>query len=536
VRIDIAIVPVVGPATTVATIAIAAVIPPAAAVATAITAARIAPATAIAATVATAVDVDVVEVVIAADGVANVVTNTIPNPVANIVAKAIANTGTIPADTGPARPITGTVAWAIRPVAPETGSITTKPWSITADARPIATDAGTITADPRPVAVRASAADLAGQRRRPVATADARTIPAATKPTAGTTSADLTRQRRRPIPTTNTGTIPTASTAATKPTAGTTSTDLTGQCRRPVHAATTHPATATEPRLRKGLRGDTAKARPFSWTRGESGTAARSTTHTGQRGCTAWTDSGRTLANPAGTLAWLRKGGRRSIGKTAAWEAGGAAAETRPIETAESIAKSTARLWARPGHAADVPWQSCRPIHAAGTEAGHSARTHRSQTRSRRSHAGPLLYSRGRPNTGTWQRRSRHVGHAPHVGPLEIRPLRLHATHVGTLHLLRHLGTRLHLRTGLHLRTLLHLRTSLHLGPLLHLGSLHRRRRTGHGRRRTRHRRSATTPRPTSATLGRVANRGSGDDHHHTGTCKQSAHSSHPFDETESVL
>jgi hypothetical protein len=176
VRIDVAIVPVVGPAAAIAAaVAITTVIPPAATVAAAIPAAWIAPSAAIAATVTAAVDVDVVEVVIAADGVANVVADAIPNAIADIVAKAIANTGTIPADTRTARPITGTVAWAIRPVAADAWTITTDAW---------------------PIAIRPTATDLAGQRRRPIAATDAGTIRASAATTsepAATAGANLTR-------------------------------------------------------------------------------------------------------------------------------------------------------------------------------------------------------------------------------------------------------------------------------------------------------------------------------------------------------
>ena len=94
----------------------------------------------------------------------------------------------------------------------------------------------------------------------------------------------------------------------------------------------------------------------------------------------------------------------------------------------------------------------------------------------------------------------------------------------------------LHLRPLLHLRSCLHLRPLLHLGPLLHLRPLRRGRWTCHRGRRTRHRRSATAARASPATLGTMPHNGSSDEQHHAGTSKQSSHSSHPFDETRSVL
>ena len=112
------------------------------------------------------------------------------------------------------------------------------------------------------------------------------------------------------------------------------------------------------------------------------------------------------------------------------------------------------------------------------------------------------------------------------MGQCWRRPLCLHATRVRPLHL----------RSLLHLRPCLHLRTLLHLWPCLHLRALHRCRWACHRGRRTRHRRTAAAARTSPATLRAVPHNGSGNEHHHAGTSKQSSHSSHPFDETTSVL
>ena len=203
VRIDEAVVPVVGPAATIATATVTT------AVASTIRAARIAPAAA----VTTTVDVDVVEVVVAADGVANVIATAIadpvPNAIANVVAKAVADAGAIATNARAPRPIT--------------------------------TDTG-------PVPVQATIPDLTGKRCRTVATADAGTI--ASAESTASARANLTGERRGPIPATHTRTISTRESTAN----ASARTDLTGQGCRTVRSAAGQPTTA-EARRWKGLGG-----------------------------------------------------------------------------------------------------------------------------------------------------------------------------------------------------------------------------------------------------------------------------------------